>query len=226
MIQLHSAPKCLEYWIHLGFQSGTTLPLSQITDNIIWVFHSVFRLTRKKQSFAALAVCEGNHWCLVDCNVESFSISFQCCSKCRQQSQAYVEGILPKWPYPPCLRMAYRALLAGYPRCVHFCFLLTFYRKFYFVWAEKNKMKFLHTHVFYVPRIRRFVFSNLIQYNLYMYYNLSMLEALVYLVYAVGPTLLSLYYGPQYVQFALKAPVGAVYAIGFNIGPNMFSSML
>ena len=28
----------------------------------------------------------------------------------------YPEGILPKGPYPPCLRMADRALLAGYPR--------------------------------------------------------------------------------------------------------------
>ena len=27
-----------------------------------------------------------------------------------------VDGILPKGPYPPCLRMADRALLAGYPR--------------------------------------------------------------------------------------------------------------
>ena len=30
---------------------------------------------------------------------------------------SYVEGILPKGPYPPCLRMADRAPLAGYPRC-------------------------------------------------------------------------------------------------------------
>ena len=29
----------------------------------------------------------------------------------------HVEGILRKGPYPPCLRMADRALLAGYPRC-------------------------------------------------------------------------------------------------------------
>ena len=42
-----------------------------------------------------------------------------------------VEGILPKGPYPPCLRMADRALLAGYPRCrddttdVQFCNTLT-----------------------------------------------------------------------------------------------------
>ena len=34
----------------------------------------------------------------------------------------YIEGILPKGPYPPCLRMADRALLAGYPRHVrHDC---------------------------------------------------------------------------------------------------------
>ena len=29
-----------------------------------------------------------------------------------------IDGILPKGPYPPCLRMADRALLAGYPRYV------------------------------------------------------------------------------------------------------------
>ena len=27
-----------------------------------------------------------------------------------------IEGVLTKGPYPPCLRMADRALLAGYPR--------------------------------------------------------------------------------------------------------------
>ena len=32
--------------------------------------------------------------------------------------EPYVDGILPNGPYPPCLRMADRALLAGYPRCV------------------------------------------------------------------------------------------------------------
>ena len=29
----------------------------------------------------------------------------------------YVHGILPKGPYPPCLRMAHGALLARYPQC-------------------------------------------------------------------------------------------------------------
>ena len=33
-------------------------------------------------------------------------------------TQRHVQGILPKRPYPPCLRMADRALLAGYPRCM------------------------------------------------------------------------------------------------------------
>ena len=29
---------------------------------------------------------------------------------------SYIDGILPKGPYPTCLRMADRAVLAGYPR--------------------------------------------------------------------------------------------------------------
>ena len=31
----------------------------------------------------------------------------------------HIDGILPKGPYPPCLRMADRALLAGYPRYIN-----------------------------------------------------------------------------------------------------------
>ena len=31
---------------------------------------------------------------------------------------SHINGILPKGPYPPCLRMADRALLAGYPRYI------------------------------------------------------------------------------------------------------------
>ena len=30
----------------------------------------------------------------------------------------HIDGFLPKGPYPPCLRMADRALLAGYPRYI------------------------------------------------------------------------------------------------------------
>ena len=36
-----------------------------------------------------------------------------------QLTDAYINGILPKGPYPPCLRMADRALLAGYTRYMH-----------------------------------------------------------------------------------------------------------
>ena len=31
---------------------------------------------------------------------------------------SHIDGIMPKGPYPPCLRMADRALLTGYPRYV------------------------------------------------------------------------------------------------------------
>ena len=34
----------------------------------------------------------------------------------RNRYHSLIDGILPKGPYPPCLRMADRALLAGYPR--------------------------------------------------------------------------------------------------------------
>ena len=57
--------------------------------------------------------------------------------------KTYIEGILPKGTYPPCLRMADKALLAGYPRYnrplsdnpfkehlfvrhTHYCLLLAF----------------------------------------------------------------------------------------------------
>ena len=30
----------------------------------------------------------------------------------------YLDGFLPKGPYPPCLRMADRAFLAGYPQAM------------------------------------------------------------------------------------------------------------
>ena len=36
----------------------------------------------------------------------------------KSNDHPYCEGILPKGSYPPCLRMADRALLAGYPRLI------------------------------------------------------------------------------------------------------------
>ena len=50
----------------------------------------------------------------------------------------YIDGILPKGPYPPCLRMADRALLAAYPRyvrimCLRPVSLMIFPSKFKFI---------------------------------------------------------------------------------------------
>ena len=56
-----------------------------------------------------------------------FIITFDCldlittAKKSKTYSVGYNEGILPKGPYPPCLRMAGRVLLAGYPRYVYVC---------------------------------------------------------------------------------------------------------
>ena len=36
---------------------------------------------------------------------------------------AYIDGILPKGPYPPCLCMADKALLVGYPRYVPYVYI-------------------------------------------------------------------------------------------------------
>ena len=45
----------------------------------------------------------------------------------------YIDGILPKGPYPPCLRMAVRALLGEYPRYLS---LLTTIQHFKGLWRN------------------------------------------------------------------------------------------
>ena len=44
------------------------------------------------------------------------------CNMLGSCNMTWLDGILPKGPYPPCLRMADRALLAGYPWCIHFSY--------------------------------------------------------------------------------------------------------
>ena len=51
--------------------------------------------------------------------------SAKCSPQFCSHPNVHIEGILPKGSYPPCLRMADRALLAGYPRYVPHCDLLT-----------------------------------------------------------------------------------------------------
>ena len=56
------------------------------------------------------------HWqCCCGCCVHCFTVGY---AIARLWCNSYVESILPKVPYPPCLRMADMALLAGYPRCM------------------------------------------------------------------------------------------------------------
>ena len=47
---------------------------------------------------------------------DSDKMTFILLKSTNHHDRVYIEGILPKGPYPPCLRMADRALLAGYPR--------------------------------------------------------------------------------------------------------------
>ena len=44
-----------------------------------------------------------------------------------------IEGILPKWPYPPCLRMADRAFLSGYSRYIYI-YICVYLWRFYTPW--------------------------------------------------------------------------------------------
>ena len=50
---------------------------------------------------------------------QQFQIHFlEILQSCTKPSTWWLDGILPKGPYLPCLRMADRALLAGYHQCV------------------------------------------------------------------------------------------------------------
>ena len=56
---------------------------------------------------------------------------------------AYINGILPKGPYPPCLRMADRALLAGYPRYILYMCENILLKVQNTVWCHYNVVIFL-----------------------------------------------------------------------------------
>ena len=51
-------------------------------------------------------------WCGITRGLELYSSLWHC------WCEPHVEGILPKGPYLPCVSMASRVLLAGYPRCM------------------------------------------------------------------------------------------------------------
>ena len=65
-----------------------------------------------------LLLCNSSEWCnciatrFCACHHSSVFI------ECGVFHWEHIDSILPKGPYPPCLRMADRALLAGYPRYI------------------------------------------------------------------------------------------------------------
>ena len=67
------------------------------------------KLMTLSKSNRVMGLCNSMH--LVSCVKLSYTELFWC-----ELSKTHIEGILPKGPYPPCLRMADRALLTGCPR--------------------------------------------------------------------------------------------------------------
>ena len=53
-------------------------------------------------------------WTLIELPLSGLWTSLYITTRCIAPN---IDGILPKGTYPPCLRMADRALLAGYPMC-------------------------------------------------------------------------------------------------------------
>ena len=68
----------------------------------------------------------------------------------KTNSHKQIEGILPKWPYQPCLRVVDRALLAGYPRNIASAHP-SIGASIYFA----DKQKFLDAMLCYMPACHR-----------------------------------------------------------------------
>ena len=107
-----------EYWyiIILSFERlarlGMVLPVAVQLANIDSLLNSSFKLKPgKHQCGILLALCKSN----LQIHPTKAHASILWHHHSRNQL-LYIEGILPKGPYPPCLHMADRALLAGYPR--------------------------------------------------------------------------------------------------------------
>ena len=61
-------------------------------------------------------ICSGKGLVSAEDDVPNFSKSTTGKEMTKWHTHTHIEGILPKGPYLPCLRMADRALLAGYPQ--------------------------------------------------------------------------------------------------------------
>ena len=75
-------------------------------------------------AFGDRATVFQQHWICIKFCIEMYRMPDICQARdimmlytlLKLKFQPHIEGILPKGPYPPCLRMAARALLTGYPR--------------------------------------------------------------------------------------------------------------
>ena len=132
-------------WWHL---KSLALPLStqlfiqaHITENIEALCHwplcgeftGEWPVTRKMFPFDDLIMGQ----------VSWYSINMHC---------SFIDRILPKGPYPPCLRMADRALLAGYPRhvgCCHHCYFSLIFIECSNPYVKKNHMGFAQNNSVY-----------------------------------------------------------------------------
>ena len=67
-----------------------------------------------------------NNYTTIVCIIDHIALPSSCCNesvtwRVAINRRIHIDGILPKGLYPPCLRMADRALLAVYPRYICVC---------------------------------------------------------------------------------------------------------
>ena len=100
----------------LGYMYGSQLPGKWQVHSwdfpVMTVHHQVDR--------EAVQICFVHHMMLLQ--ISQPFLDMQCSNQvsedimlCWRNGQKHMEGILPKGPYPPCVSIAGRALLAGYP---------------------------------------------------------------------------------------------------------------
>ena len=84
----------------------------------------------------------------------------------------FIDGILPKRPYPPCLCMADRALLAGYPRYVNVMLQN----------IDRNKEKYKRNILWQIYKGYLDIFLYFITYIFYLY-TLYIIMSVIYIIF-------------------------------------------
>ena len=116
-----SKAKLWLHWIRTSFNPGTTffykIWILRATPRCENFFLSMILITKKIWFYDSLIFIMVIS-ILVTRHVFIETLQTQQRTDLWQPMGLYIDGILPKGPYPPCLRMADRALLAGYTRYV------------------------------------------------------------------------------------------------------------